>query len=425
MDAFRTVDGNGRSTDARILILAALAFAVLYLVFTTGGPGEDAETFCGYVRRMYCGELPYADYNEMYPPLAWLFILVPGLIGHTEQTFFLAFAGIQTLCMWLTLMVVLRTCRRHGIRTDISALVFMLMLGCYYSHAVFKFDAAAMLLLSVSLMLFLDGRRIAAYPVAMAGALIKVFPALAIPLFIVIGLRGRRMRETVHGILAAVIVASLVFVPLILVFGSDVLWFVEGNASSRGFHLESLVATVSEMACPILGMGSARVSSYNTEDVINPITEFLSPFWMAVVLGVMSVVLMLIASSLRFRDYSDEGRTRFVAASMVLLTTAFLLSNKVFSTSYVMWLLPVLPLFMGYREGRDLRIVSMVCVAVFLLSTIEVENGADPLILIVRDAMLVILLWWSVRYLDGGSWSVAEDASAKRPSGTDRREDAR
>lgn len=402
-------DGRG---DARILLVCAAVLVIAYLLFATNGPGEDATTFWGYVERMHDGERPYEDFNEMYPPLAWLFILIPGLLGSTPVTYFLVYAGIQTICMWLTLAVVLRTCRHHGIRTDVAAVVYMAMLLCYYLHAIRKFDASAMLFLALSVMLYLDGRKVLAYPVAMIGAMIKVFPALAIALFVVVGLRDRRFKEVCCGILSAVAVAAMVFVPLMLLFSpGDVLWFMEGNVESRGFHLESLLATVSEVVCWLAGMDSGRVYSYTTYDVVNPVTEALSGVWMPVVAIVMLLVMVLVAASPRFRDASDEGRTRYIASTLLLLLTAFLLCNKVFSTSYVMWLLPALTLFAASRDGKDLRTVSAVSAAVFLLSAIEVDNGAWPPLLILRDAALFAILWWSLRYIRGHPWEVV------RPSG--------
>lgn len=398
----------GWSTRDRCLLGAAGAvLLVLYLFFSSGEPRDDVLVFYDYAMRFRDGGVPYADFNDFYPPLAWAFILLPGLLATDLQTYFRVYAGIATIAMFLTLAVIMRICRRQGIRTDAAVLAYMVVTVLYYNHAIRKFDIEAVLFLALSIMFFLERRYGLAYPMAVVGGMIKLFPLVAVPVFLIMAVRDPSSRRgTARGLMCSVVLAAAVFVPLMLTFGpSEVTIFLGGN-SGRGFQSESVTATVSELVCGLLGIGSERVPAYGTTDVVNPICNALSGPWMLVMAVLMVASLLLVWRRSDDRPGSEEDRTRFLAASLFLAMSVFILSNKVFSTQYIQWLYPMIPLLLAYRGPGDYAYGLSVFAAVVFLSWLGPTFVPDARILMVRDLLMIYLAVHFARYLCGGDWSM-------------------
>lgn len=406
-------DSGRCSRDRLLLIAAGVVLLGLYLFFSAGAPRDDVLVFYGYAMRFDAGELPYEDFNDFYPPLAWLFILLPGMFTSDLQAYFMIYAGIATLAMFLTLAVVMRICRRLGIRTDAAVLAYMVVTVIYYNHAIRKFDIEAVLFLALSIMFFLERRHELAYPMAMIGGMIKLFPLVAVPVFLIMALRDRPSRAgTVRGMVYSVVLAAAVLVPLMLVFDpSEVTLFLGGN-SGRGFQSESVLATVSELICGLLGIPSERVPAYGTTDVSNPICDALSGPWTAFMAVVMIAALLLVWRGSAGRGDSDRDRAMFLSASLFVVMSAFILSNKVFSTQYIQWLYPVIPLVLMYRSRGDYAYGLTVFAAVVFLSWLGPTFVPDARMLMVRDLLMLYLALHFARYVAGGSWTLVPKAIA-------------
>lgn len=401
--------------DTRLMLTAGAALLAMYLIFSNGEPHDDVLVFYDYAMRFDAGELLYRDFNDFYPPLAWVFILGPGLLTSDLQDYFRIYAGIATLCMFLTLVVIVRICRRNGIRTDAAVLAYMAVTLIYYNHAIRKFDIEAVLFLALSMMLFLERRYALAYPMAVIGGLIKLFPLVAVPVFLIMALRDRSsQRGTVIGMAVSVVLAIVVIAPLMAAFdASEVLKFLGGN-SGRGFQSESVMATVSELLCGLLGIGSERIPAYGTTDVSNPICDVLSGPWILAMAAVMIASLAFVWRRSRGGFGSEQGRIMFVSASLFVVMSAFILSNKVFSTQYIQWLYPMIPLLLAFRGRGDYAYGLIMFAAFVFLSWIGPMGVPDARILLIRDLLLLYLTLHFAGYLGGRDWTLIPDVLSSR-----------
>ncbi len=410
--------------DGRLLLASAAVLLVLYLLFAFGDPVDDVVVFYGYSERFAAGELPYRDFNDFYPPFAWFFILFPGIFADDIRIYCAIYAAIITMVMFLTLCVVLNICRGHGVSTRAATAVYMTMTVIYYSQAIRKFDIAAALFMAVSVGLFLNGRHAWAYPAALVGGLIKVFPLFAGLAFLALSVRDRgAVRGTAVGLGICAAVAAAVFVPLLVLFDpAQVMNFIVGN-SDRGFQQESMMATVSVILCRVAGMETGVVWANSTWDVSNPICDALSGCWTAVtvatVLAVVAVVF--VRASVRWMNGGDADRIRVATASLTAVLIAFMLSNRVFSTQYIQWLFPLIPLLLAGRTREDAVFVSVLAAVIVLLSWSAPAIYLCQVVLLIRDLLMVYLGFLCLRYAAGGGWSFVprclEDLMSGRSSG--------
>lgn len=327
------------------------------------------------------------------------------------------YAAVITLLMFLTLCVVVRTCREHGASVRLAVLAYMAMTVIYYSQAIRKFDMGAVLFMALAVKLFLNGRYGLAYPAALVGGLVKAFPFLAGLAFLVLTVRDRRAwKGTAVGFGICILIAAAVFVPLMAVFDSSAVFnFVTGN-SDRGFQQESFMATLSVIACTVLGMDTGVVRANSTWDVDNAICDALSGCWTAVTAGavLLTAAVILLKASSRWRDGGDEERTKLLSASLLALLLVFMLSNRVFSTQYIQWIYPLIPLVLGFRERGDARFVLIVSVVIVFLSWSAPGIMLNHGVLLVRDLLMLWLAVRCLRFVSGGPWAFAPERAARR-----------
>ena len=185
---------------------------------------------------------------------------------------------------------------------------------------------------------------------------------------------------------------------------SDSLSFITFHAD-RGFHVESFVAVLIEYFSMFGYTEFELVPVHYTFDIDNPLCDILQPIWLQVCVAIFAVVLVgIIYSMYRKGTGSDDlGRFRMMVACFGIMTVVFLLTNKVFSTQYMIWLIPIAALICVTGE----RNVSGASTLVFLLAQVftyfitRYDSGTDNFIIsnLMRDSVLIIALVMMLVYV--------------------------
>lgn len=400
-------------SDRRVLLVCAAAFAVFYLAFAFLEPKDEVVLFFDYSQRFDAGELPYRDFNTGYPPLALAFILAPGLFTDSIHVYFAVYAAVDTVFMFLTLWVILRICRRFGCSNVLAAVAYMAVTLIYYNQAIRKFDIGAAFFMALAVMLFLERRHALAYPMALIGGLIKFFPMLVIPVFLVLTIGDRKAyRGTIIGVAvcAATVLGALAALALAGFDLSSVTYFMEENAS-RGFQEESMVGSASIVICRLLGMDYGFIYSNYTNDVDNAICNALQDFWFPVTVACYLAVILFGAYYVLRREAPPEGEDLFKATAALCFASVvvFILANKVFSTTYIQWFYPFIPLLACLRGRADYVWFLAFCVAVAAISWSTPTFGCRYGLLVFRDLLLLYLALLCCRCLRSGRWRFLPD----------------
>ena len=117
-------------------------------------------------------------------------------------------------------------------------------------------------------------------------------------------------------------------------------WFTEHNA--RGFQLESSIGIVVEFFGDLGLCAYSLVANMSTYDVDNSFLNLIVPYWTFVFGALIAVVYLVIGMRIR-KDRAVSPDRLCIYATLIVL--AFLLFYKVFSTQYILWLLPFFLIF--------------------------------------------------------------------------------
>ena len=340
------------------------------------------------------GEVPYRDFFIEYPPGSLPVFVPPALFSADKAGYTSLFTSEMALVLAATLLLTALAARRlRGLHAWISpALVFVAGALALYPVAVTRYDAVAALTLALAALFATPGGRYLglAYASLGFGAAAKLVPAIAtLPLASKGAVRG-------YKIFFAVLV--LFFAPFALVGGGGLLESFAYQAD-RGLQVESLAASV----LMELGWVSDVAFEYGAFEVRGQgvgLATSLSPAITLVLLSVTGVVM--------YREYRRSGTLgveafpRYAAA----LILAFMLSSKVLSPQYLIWLLPLVPLGAGGAAG--LGVSTLFLAACFTTTQVFPTHYGDlldlrypgPDLLLARNLLLAVL-WILMLVLPG------------------------
>lgn len=396
--------------ESKILILASLAmFVYLVLCLSLRSPENDVVNFYYHAENIKAGFLPYRDYVYEFPPLSLIFFTIPGLFT-SDLDCYVGLYGLQVILFTLvSLFLVMRLVQKAGYNRILAAFLFMTFILIYFDEMIKKFDMICMAFTLLSVYLFSERRFQWAYVVLAIATLVKIYPGILLPVFLLINIMESNsggMRVALRGFFCSVITVAVVFLAFAMmsVTPGDILSFMSFH-SDRGFQVESTVGVFVQLFAA-LGMTSVTlVPMYGTFDVMNPICDLLSPYWTYITAVLILSSLYLVIYSLGRNDNLSEYRdySMFVMLSTGLITMVFMLTNKVFSTQYIIWIYPLLVMMVLVQKNGRVELMSAICVLMVIFSRIFLLDtpGGDMFLVfvILRDVILLIIFVLLIRMI--------------------------
>ena len=290
------------------------------------GGWEDGEQFHAYCysdlvalwfgRDLADGRIPYIDQPLEYPPLigaqVWVTALAARASGGGVAAFYNLNAGFNAAFVLATLALLRR------LRLPTSRQLWWAGAPPLVLYAFLNWDPLPVLLLVCAVVLHVGGRDTAAGVAAGLGTAAKLFPALLVPLVVITRLRQRNVLAAAGHAGGAALAWAAVNVPLALVAPEGWRRFLELNRD-RGANFATLWALADELNVVRLDRAALNRASA-----------------VAFALGALAVLAIGL-------------RRRAPAATWSLLLPVlawFLVTNKVFSPQYDLWLLPLLALLL-------------------------------------------------------------------------------
>ncbi|MFI1254796.1 glycosyltransferase family 87 protein [Streptomyces netropsis] len=341
----RALAGLGWWTPVRVIALVALGMFALGMVqklpcynygWFYGATTQYTHACYSDIPHLYSGRgfdlglVPYfdkipqtvsggMDYLE-YPVLTGLFMeiaarLTPGggSIQHREQLYWLVNSGMLMACTAVIALCVARTHRRRPWDALLVALA-----PAFALTATINWDLFAVALTAAAMLMWSRGRSLAAGILIGLAAAAKLYPALLLgPLFILCWRAGRHRAflRAVAGAAGAWLVVNL---PVMLTHDASGFHVREGWAKFYTFSQERPV-----------DFGSVWL--FISQRTGNPLEEANTYATLLMILGCLA---------LGFLGLYAPRRPRF--AQLVFLVVAlFILTNKVYSPQYVLWLIPL------------------------------------------------------------------------------------
>lgn len=390
------------------------------LLFFYSPLGEDLVLYKFYAKKIVNdGELNFYLYNDVeYPPLAISFISLPERFAKwsgnkvSYDGFFHVLMFAFDFGSFLLVLSILNHLTKNKSELDLGSfwytLVFFLLPDLIYSRLdmVLSFLLLSVFWLAiVKKWIFLS---LGALAVAIS---FKLIPVVLIPFFCLLTmnsevLAGKIGRKTILKFVASFLlrmgtvlgVTALLFIPYFLEIGS-LSWRFLSNHISRGLHIESIVGgyyfAKSFFGFPVAlhhELGSYNLILSSTSQNFNLIllitllimlaASFLAIFWKSKKIALQSRVIG------PFIVNHPVEVLRFVLFVLVVS----IISSKVFSPQYVIWLVPLTVLSQLYTKVRSKYLILGIFVFFIIASTVLWPYGYQSLLKLRNFGKIVLLM---------------------------------
>lgn len=355
----------------RLLLLLSV-----FKVYVFPGPDVTSDVsviYQGWYEVLRTGTFPLDDVTWQYPPAAALAILSPALLPGLEYAS--AFFVLAFLADLAVLILLLSAGRRPG-RTPRGARVWVAGVPLLGPTVYARYDV---MVTAVAVAALLAGARHPRVMGALAafGALLKVWPAL---LFL-----AARRREAWASAAVTVVVAAGLFA-LAMPGAFAFLTFQR----DRGTEVESLGALVFHVA---------RHFGWDGEVLLNyGSVEFLGPWVNLVSTAALALTGMAFGWLLLWRLMARRFEAHTMADAAFVGVLMFTTTSRVISPQYMVWLVGLAAVCLGFRASRmglPAGLVLAACFVTVLEFPIWFSHvvSSDPLgitLLFVRNGLLVL-----------------------------------
>ena len=360
----------------------------------------DVGLYLSKVQALAAGQVPYRDFPIEYPPLALVSMVVPYLLAlplgpPTIDTYRWTFLAWEAALLAGLALVLVRLAARLGIGDPVRTIGIRLTLLSAGAALVlaWRFDLLPALLAALGLWAALANRPGAAGVALGLGVATKLFPVVLAPALAARWLLPLDAPRVVRFGAAVAAATAVAWAPFALAAGPSAFQAVEVTAA-RGLNIESVAAGLVILQGLLAGTPVGTYAPFASVEVLGPAASA----WLATL-----PILMLIGFGVlgwlglgRIRD--DVARDGAVApATIVELALGsmlvLLVTSKVFSIQYVVWLLPLAVLLSGRRLWLAVAIFGLTMPIHPVLYGLLVRQEAIPIVLLnIRNGLVVALL---------------------------------
>ncbi len=301
-------------------------------LFYARGFADDQVPYFDHIPNAVSGGMGYLE----YPVLTGLFMEVASWMTphgenlvQREQIYWMVNAGMLLVCAAVTAVAVARTHRRRPWDGLLAALAPALALT-----ATINWDLLAVALTAVGMLLWARGRPVGAGVLIGLATAAKLYPVLLLGPLLLLCLRAGRMRDYLRTASAAVLAWAAVNLPVMALAWPGWKQFY-AYSHTRGIDFGSVWLMVSqETGRPIDGANTLA-----------------------------TVLMLLLCGGIGALVLAAPRRPRFAQVAF-LVVAAFILTNKVYSPQYVLWLIPLAAL--ARPRWRDI-LVWQACEVMYFL----------------------------------------------------------
>ena len=353
------------ATVAAALAATAVAFGVWAAIRPANDSGSDLPIYEEDASIILHGNVPYRDLPIEYPPGALPMFVLPAVMfgdardahwsppNEAGRRYHLAFDSLVVLltaamvtCTALSLSALRRPARAQAVSLAVVASA-PLLVGHVF---VERFDVWPAALTAAALAAAIRGRYALGGAALGLGAAAKVYPALLLPVLVIVAVRHRGIRAAIASAAAAIGTAVLVFLPFAIV-GWPETWATLRHQLGGGLQVETLASSVLVMTYHVAGWLGLKTTGLTVgseeHGLARSVLEGAGIDATKTTLNVLLVVVLCLLWLALARSKNDprEDLARYSAATIA----AALVLGTVLSAQYITWLIPLVPLVGGRR----------------------------------------------------------------------------
>ena len=371
-----------------------------------------------YANKMKEGLIPYRDFESEYPPVALFLFLLPALATTELGVYQYLFAIGQFIFEIIGLLITNALLQRMQAKRDEATFVvlgYMLLLASLGSILYSRYDMTVSTLVLAALYLFLIGKKKRAWVVLAISVMTKPYTIVIAPIFLISQLPDTKKAVPVllEGFLSFLSTLFVIALPFLLISFDDFLHSFLFHAE-RGIQIETLYSSFIHIFNTLGAITEVHTEfRYGAFELISPVSPFLSKLaFFLTAAGLLGVYLIFYKVNMGFPSEPESLETRSIhlyrASVMAILT--FILFYKVFSSQFLIWVYPLVPLVCRQPELRAKVINGLLILSggvtqlIYPLNYVLVNGFWLPVVIIltVRNGILFLCLvllgvWSSIK----------------------------
>ena len=348
------------------LAAAFVSFGLWFAVRAPNFAGSDLPIYEEDATIMLQGHLPYRDMAIEYPPGALPMFLLPAFMfgdardahwsppndhGVRYHRAFDSLIVLLTACMVVLTALSMAALRRSRAAT-VVALAVVASAPVLIGHVfVERFDPWPTALTAAAIAAALRGHHRLGGAALGVGFAVKVYPALLVPVLVIVAARRRGLGEAVASAASAVGAAILVFQPFLITAWPQTRTMLR-NQLGGGLQVETLMSSVIVMTRRLTDWLGLKTSALTVQPEAHGLgRKVLAGPGIDATKTTLNVLLVICLCCLWFAlaRSKNDPREDLVRYSALTITVG-LVMGTVLSAQYITWLLPLVPL-VAWRRG--------------------------------------------------------------------------
>lgn len=415
MDTSFLEDGNGEFDFRKIsAIIASVAIILVIAIFLLepqikqldANKWDDVANFYQQYLHLKNGEIPYKDFVFEYPPLAIIIIGIPGVLSFSEDSYGIMFTIFSTIAAILCYYFLMKIGKNLGLKNRIIS-IMMILCTLLLTRCFFRLELFLMLFVILGFYFYSEKRYELAFVMMSLGVMLKLVPVLfAIPMLIPFLLR-KDYFELVKNVGICVVVCAAITLPFLIADSSSAFDYLTYH-SDRMLQLESVAASFVLLINIFVPIVDSCVYEHGSQSILGSVPDAIASGIMYVM--AIAVVIFVLFCVLRYREELKNENNALIIAMGIVSIMLFVALNKVFSSQYLIWVLPLIALLVvDHRSNNTERTIlhlSVICLALTILETYPLYpmlyqelNPIAVLVLLARNLVFCGIIFYIARLI--------------------------
>lgn len=390
---------------ASMLVVQCIFLVAQILLIKSPAYGDkhttDLVLYQQYALKLLGGEIPYRDFQMEYPPLALVVFGLPGLFSMQKPIDYEAYQALFVIEMALfslaTNFILFRilSIGKLELANPITTIgVYTLGVFILSPLMPWRFDMFPAFLTILAFLFIQSKKPFLGGATLGLGIGAKLYPLVILPIFCAYYLAGKNSKAFWRMVLGLLLAASI----LIPLFAFDPDWTLQmlSYHQLRGLNIDSLPGGIFLLA-KATGLMEVQIThDFGSFNIAALYSAQVIP-WLTVSL-VITLGIVVILSFFRFRQEVEKNgsiSSMSLVAYIFIALLLFILTSKVFSPQYLIWLLPFSPL-LKTRPAKFFLIVAALTVILypFIYALLIAAEPVSVLLLNLRNLLALVLFLW-------------------------------
>jgi hypothetical protein len=347
--------------------------------------------YFGFASKVLDGSIPYHDFAFEYPPFSLLFFILPRLGASTWLTFSMYYQAEVIVFDIIGIYIIYKIARKLGNPPWLLLAIYTLCILFMGPIILQQYDLFPAVMSLLAIYLFWTGKHKTAWAILALATLTKIYPAVIAPIFLIHYIRNTQWKLCWQGLTAFGVVCLVILLPFLIIGPASLRTLYDYHAL-RGIQLESTYSSFLLAADKLNIINVKTAFGFGSWNVLGTAADVLTRS-STYILGIL---LLLAYSFIFLRTRKGAPEINQLAACSVLVILITLLTSKMLSPQYIIWLIPLLPLVSGrwwQTTWIAFMVVGVLTYYLFPWNYVEltrIENQA-VVVLLVRNLLLIAI----------------------------------